>query len=214
MNTLPANWSTARLPAIYETAKTSLAECSRIDECQQWADKAEALASYARQANDETLRKHADRIQARAIRRMGELLKQIPTARGENLPNVERDGTVPTGVVRAATNAGISERQRKTAIRVARVPADSFDDQVESEAPPTITELARQGTQRKQEIPSAEQREASKALAQLVQLAQFCSSHEPRAMARALPIARVQEAKRVVSLLDGWLDSFVTHLGD
>ena len=69
--------SEARLPAVYETAKLALAQCTRIDECQSWADKAEAMASYARQAKDDSLRKMADRIQARAIRRCGELLRQI-----------------------------------------------------------------------------------------------------------------------------------------
>ena len=82
---LPANLpdiSSARLPATYEAAKNALSECSRIDECKEWADKAEALASYARQAKDEQLRKMADRIQARAIRRCGELLKQIEPKQG------------------------------------------------------------------------------------------------------------------------------------
>ena len=49
------NIADARLPAAYETAKQALAECSRIDECQNWADRAAALASYARQARDDTL---------------------------------------------------------------------------------------------------------------------------------------------------------------
>ncbi len=53
----------ARLPAAYEAAKVALANCASIDECQQWANKAEALASYAKQADDDTLRKQADRIQ-------------------------------------------------------------------------------------------------------------------------------------------------------
>ena len=67
----------ARLPHVYLHAREALSSCSRIDECQDWADKAEALASYAKQSHDDTLHKLADRIQARAIRRAGELLKQI-----------------------------------------------------------------------------------------------------------------------------------------
>lgn len=136
----------------------------------------------------------ADRIQARAIRRCGELLKQIPSATGAHL---KQDGTVPLlsvyccpichedfsaqvwhcthcdhhwpmqrdycanchdgepkrnrtaklvgGREHAATEAGLSERQRKTALRVASVPEPSFTAQVESENPPTITKLAEQG---------------------------------------------------------------------
>ena len=74
------NIADARLPATYESAKQALAECSRIDECQNWADKAAALASYARQARDDTLFCFATRIKARALNRCGELLRQIPRA--------------------------------------------------------------------------------------------------------------------------------------
>src|SRR3990167_11344690 len=83
----------AKLPKMYEGAKEALAECSRIDECADWANKAEALASYAKQAGDESLRKTADRIQARAIRRCGELLKEIRPAKNQH----EGKGRAPGG---------------------------------------------------------------------------------------------------------------------
>lgn len=76
--------ATASLPATYERAKQALSECVKLDECKDWADKAQAMASYARQAKDDSLYKQALRIQARAIRRCGELLKQIEPARGAN----------------------------------------------------------------------------------------------------------------------------------
>jgi hypothetical protein len=50
----------------------ALASCERIDECWEWANKAEALASYAKIADDDSLRIMADRIQARAVRRMAD----------------------------------------------------------------------------------------------------------------------------------------------
>jgi len=82
MNALPTNIeiASARLPATYEQAKTALASCERIDECKTWANKAEALASYAKMADDDSLRRLSDRIQARAVRRMGELLQQFRPA--------------------------------------------------------------------------------------------------------------------------------------
>jgi hypothetical protein len=78
-NKLPTNADTARarFPATYEQARTALASCDNVDECLDWANKAEALAAYAKMADDDTLRTLADRIQARAIRRMGELLKEF-----------------------------------------------------------------------------------------------------------------------------------------
>ena len=49
----------APLPVKYEHARAALAECQSVDECQTWAKKAEALASYARQADDDSLEKMA-----------------------------------------------------------------------------------------------------------------------------------------------------------
>lgn len=138
---VPAVTQNAKLPASYEHAKQALAACASLDECQSWADKAAALASYAKQAKDDELMKQAIRIRDRAVRRSGELLKQIepgPGARSDLGPVATR-GSI-------ASSAGMSERQAKTAIRVANVPAQDFERQVESETPPTVTALASQGT--------------------------------------------------------------------
>ena len=139
----------AQLPASYENAKTALANCSSMDECKDWADKAKALASYARQSQDESLRKMAVRIQARAIRRAGELLKQIMPSKGGR-PELTRADTDPSLTrSQAAEDAGLSERQRKDALRVATLGEDEFTQQVESDNPPTVTALAAQGTNKK-----------------------------------------------------------------
>lgn len=133
----------AKLPATYEGAKTALAECTRIDECQEWADKAEALASYAKQAQDDEMRRMADRIQARAIRRCGELLNAIKAASGRQPEN----GSAPSRFTRtqAADEAGLSERQRKTALRVSRISDPEFEAAVEADEPLTVTALADKG---------------------------------------------------------------------
>jgi hypothetical protein len=122
----------------------ALEKCVDIDECQKWANKAEALASYAKQAHDKTLRIMADRIQARAIRRCGVLLKRIKPARGG-----DRKSKGPRRPIdsrsSAAAQAGMSPRQRKTALRVANVPKAEFEKAVESPNPPTVTELVERG---------------------------------------------------------------------
>ncbi len=138
------NVARAKLPQTYEGAKRALAECVKLDECKHWKDKAAALASYAKQANDDELHTFATRIKARAIRRCGELLQQIEPATGAHL---KREVTLPLSRTQAATDAGLSEHQRKTALQVANVPADLFEHQVESDEPPTIEQLAAQGKQ-------------------------------------------------------------------
>jgi hypothetical protein len=103
----------AQLPATYVRAITALSECSSLDECKSWADKSAALASYARQSKDDSMRKMAERIQARAIRRAGELLKQIMPKQGARTDLELRDGDDPMSRKQAADDAGLSERQRK-----------------------------------------------------------------------------------------------------
>jgi hypothetical protein len=86
----------------------------------------------------------ADRIQARAIRRCGELLKTFnsPGARTDQ----PSDGAVIRSQREAADQAGMSDRQRVTAVRVANVPEDHFEAVVEGPTPPTVTALAAMGT--------------------------------------------------------------------
>jgi len=56
----------------------------------------------------------ADRIQARAIRRCGELLRQIESASKSNLVQNRQEGARPSVTrTEAATQAGLSEHQRK-----------------------------------------------------------------------------------------------------
>jgi hypothetical protein len=54
--------ATAQLPQLYQEAKNALAACESMDECADWADKAAAIASYARQADDLELENYARRI--------------------------------------------------------------------------------------------------------------------------------------------------------
>jgi hypothetical protein len=67
----------------------------------------------------------ADRIQARAIRRCGELLRAIEAKAGRPKGN---GGGAPTITrTQAAKDAGLSRDQRHTALRVARVPETEFE---------------------------------------------------------------------------------------
>jgi len=152
---LPAS-TAAPLPASYEAAKTALARCQAIDECKDWADRAAAIASYARQSEDLELEKMAQRIRARAMRRAGELLKQVEAQRGGDRRSDQYQkeaGRLLVSRSEAAQRAGMSDHQQKTAVRVASVPERQFTEQVESANPPTLTELARQGTRRRETPP-------------------------------------------------------------
>lgn len=218
---LPANLPAspdAPLPQRYEAARTAVAECERIDECKTWADKAAALASYARQANDDSLRVMAVRIQARAERRCGELLKQIP--RADESTRYGQVGTVPPVTrTQAASNAGLSERQRKTALRIASVPAAEFEAQVEGPTPPTITQLADQGKAPRGPSDTGaasgeSEAELPAACAALIAFVRCCNKHDPESLAREFDIEDAAALRPWVEKADRWLDLFVTNLAE
>ena len=195
-----------QLPNISETK----AECSRIDECQDWADRAEALASYAKQSKDDGLRRLAARIQARPIRRCGELLKTFD-ARGR--PPENNNGTVVISQSKAAKDAGLSQRQKETAVRVANVPDEDFEEAVESEHPPTVTALAEQGKKpRLFDLGGRDPKEFSISTdgqGQIHKLAQFTEDVEPGVVVRgAMPYEREMLIRDITSI-EFWFDELM-----
>src|SRR4051812_735961 len=83
-NRLPAlakrELDSASLPTLYIQAKKSLAELVRVDEVKEIADKHSAIAHYAKQIKDNSLLHYAERVYARALSRIGELLADLPKA--------------------------------------------------------------------------------------------------------------------------------------
>ncbi|MGG7580636.1 hypothetical protein [Rhizobium sp. Nf11,1] len=203
--------SNARLPVAYERATQAIAECDRIDECKSWSDKAAALASYARQADDKTLENYAMRIRSRAIKRAGELLKEFQPAHGANQNITDGAGTkVPTRTD-AARQAGMSERQQVTAVRVANVPTEEFERQVESDAPPTITQLAEQGKKAAPPQPPkpAGFADATKLIGELERLAAFLEGKAPGFIIGAMRPFEITDARANAATVSQWLQSFI-----
>jgi hypothetical protein len=196
----------ATLPVSYERAKTALATCTAIDECKDWADKSAALASYAKQADDEALQNFALRIKARAIRRAGELLKTFQNQAGKR--SVVTDTTVSQRG--AAAGAGMSKRQEVTAARVANIPTKDFEAAVESERPPTVTRLALLGKTSKPAPPGF--REATHAIGTVKEFAAFCQAHPPQFVAGGVYGYEIPRIRTHVAAIEGWLKVFVAAL--
>ena len=156
------------------------------------------------------------RIQNRAMRRAGELLKQVPRAdaNGANLVQHRQDGDVPPVTrTRVATDAGLSERQRKTALRVASVPEPDFERAVESASPPTVTRMAAAGTGQRQKASTLSEGDypgATDATRYLRELSAFCATRDPIAVAAGVRDPDLMRG--FVETIDRWLDSFITHL--
>jgi hypothetical protein len=212
------NIQTAQLPTSYENAKQALADCSSLDECKDWSDKAGALASYAKQADDDDLERYAIRIKARAIRRCGELLKKFD-GKGARTDKPS-EGNHPRSAGEAAQSAGMSEHQHKQAVRVANVPADAFDEAVEGDEKVTITGLAERGKKPAPINPYPDAPDAPKGFAKATQamgsvrrFSEFCEEHDPVFVAGGVLDYEVAAVTEQVKLVDNWLDKFVVNLG-
>jgi len=208
--------ATARLPAVYEAAKNALAECSRIDECMEWANKAAALASYAKQAGDEEMEKMARRIRGRAIRRCGELLKQIEPASGKRTDLQPSDGTDTRSG--AAREAGLSERQKVTALRVANVPAAEFERAIESDRPTIggIADIGRKPAPKPLvDLQGRDPEEfaiSTQGQGVLREFAAFAAKTDARLVARGALPDEFSAMRQHIAAIDGWLDQLVVAL--
>jgi hypothetical protein len=207
----------ARVPQTYANAKSALQSCVSIDECQSWADKAAALASYAKQANDDELMKMATRIRDRAIRRAGELLKQIEPQQGRRT-DIQPSGTTPTRS-QAATDAGMSRDQMHTALRVANVPADQFETMVEGDKPPTVTALAEMGTTSAPrpvlDLKGRDPAEFNRALHFVAEFEDYAKAVAAFDIDQILPgliPAEAARVRRAIGIIDGVHDRIITRI--
>jgi hypothetical protein len=211
--------SGASLPQTYQAAQAALAQCSQVDECKDWADKAAALASYARQSEDQELERMAQRIRARAIRRAGELLKQIEPQPGTRT-DLQPSKGAHTRFTRedAAREAGMSKHQQVQSTRIANIPERDFEKQIESPKPPTLSQLASQGTKPRQplvDLGGRDPKEYNRALHYVAEFEQAARDLSNQAHDEILPTLNDKERARLraaIQKIDAITDKAATRI--
>jgi len=226
LNQLPAivkrQIATAREPLNYERAKSAIAECASIDECQDWVDKSAALAAYAKQVRDDSMLNNAKRIRLRASARVGELLLQYP----KNVRAVATKRRLGQGRSSATPNFIRSERHEAAAIAgiprssttmyvaMARVPREQREALIEATPPIGANALYRIGALDKRgginKVSVAWSTIMNKAgwAGNLNAFVTWCSKYEARSLAGQLNTDEAEKLRPHVVAAQEWLDCF------
>jgi hypothetical protein len=123
----------------YDAMRIAIREAHSVDEAKDIRDKAAALEAYARQANDMSLERQVHEIRVRAERRAGELVKEMPKARGAEGTgsNQYKKAELPsrgTSAPKPKTlkDHGISYDQSALWQKLAEVPEEEFEEALAS----------------------------------------------------------------------------------
>lgn len=114
----------------YDAAKAALAAAVRFDEVKAWADKAEALRVYARQADDAQLEQDATEIRLRAVRRFGQLeleLKAEGRMHAGGRPPKTGQQSEPVSDVVTLADLGVTKAFSRNAQRIGGIADRAFE---------------------------------------------------------------------------------------
>jgi hypothetical protein len=120
---------TAQLTPMYEDAKRSLAVLARVDEVKEMYDKHAAIAHYAKQIKDNSLLYYAERVYARALARIGELIEELSWKERQEV----------------AKTHGLSLTDATHAVNIAALPKKILDKFVEKTPPMSKCRLSHEG---------------------------------------------------------------------
>lgn len=134
----------------YDAMVSAIAECHRVDEVKDLANKAQALALYARQAQNVDAERKATAVRLRAERRAGELFRELertpPQEANSSGSNQHRSPATVAGEQseyrEALERTQTSERTAQRWQELATVPKDVFEKHLgEPLAIPTASKI-------------------------------------------------------------------------
>lgn len=219
MQNLPANFpihvkpkiAQAIVPVVYSEAVNALTKCRSIDESKFWADKADALAAWAKIYKNNEAEAEAKRLKAHAYRRMSELAESM-------LPTPDRRGRRQQGAKKHLLNAGLTPIQAVNVRRVGALPQKTFDSAIAQEKPPGIQRLATMGIGNRGNggfpASSLAWREFahSGASAPASKLRMFCRKHPAYEFGRSFYPGETKAVRALISELREWLEELDASL--
>ena len=201
--------NTVNLPLKYDVAVRALASCRNIDEAKYYADKAEALAAWAKIYRNDQAKIEAKRLKLHAYRRMGILAQELSGELEYIRPAGRNKGRKP-GAVTILKNAGLALHQANVASAVSKLSEKKFKAAVNAPSPPSAHSFT---------IRLKGASDAWKVVVGYVQgpgplptLRCFCRKHKPKLLARGLSVDEGRKAGGMAREVIEWLDTFEQYL--
>ena len=112
-------------------------------------------------------------------------------------------------------NVGLSEHQIKTANRLSNIPEDQFNNQIESNQVPTLTELSEQGTKKVDYLYQPKPKGFAEAIhftCMLTELHHVIKKHSPELIIEGMNESDKKEVSDKIASLESWFDKFMVKL--
>lgn len=195
---------TPRVPLKLSEAVRALAEVRSIDDAKFFADKADALAAWAKIYKDDEAGLEARRVKLHAYRRMGELAEEIQPTREKGPGEIGR----PPGAPSLLQTYGFSRTVAGRIMQIARTPEKKFERAVRNGE--GIHTAARMG----RALGLQSHRATSESwhwLTQYIRL-RALTGRSAKEVASAMSKGETTAARKLVSDVTDWLDEFEQYL--
>lgn len=198
------NGRTPLIPVEYEQAVTALQACTSIDDSKYWADKADALAAWAKIYRSDEAGRKAAQLKLHAYRRMGQLATELKQGRkiteaGPRMLLVER---------------GLTLQQAKAAMYMARISERTLSQIISQERPLSPVTIRQQSIAN-----SGGGKSVSLAILQgstggtsLRNFAAWCARNSAKSLALGLHSDEREQVRSQITSAIEWLDELEVNL--
>jgi hypothetical protein len=184
-------------PIEYEQACRAIVACTLLEDARHWANKADALAAWAKMYGDDRVSLEARRLKLHAYRRMASLAEELlPEWAAEHQIGAER--RISSLVV--LKDQGLTQGIAQTVRKVGLLTDQKFDKAVNAKKPPTPGELVN--------IENAPVPGWARVNRAMSVLNTICANNPPVSLAKKLPPASRARAKLNIIRLSEWLRRF------
>ena len=200
--------STANVPILYSAAIKALAECRHIDDAKYFADKADALAAWAKIYKSDQASIESKRLKLHAFRRMGTIASEIrPNARGGH------GGSTP-GTRSLLLESGLSCQDAASVAAVTKLTKKKFRKAVDADVPraPSFYTSTFRGNDGKHIQSKSWIRLHHRGGDSVGKMLHFCRKNDPKEIARDLTPSESKKVREMAIEIIEWWDTIDQYL--